>query len=104
MEGIIKVTPEQLISTANEFSTVGTTVNNLTSEMTNTVNSLNQVWEGDAAKAYNTKFKGLEDDIQKLNSMIQEHVKDLTAMAQVYQNAEKASIDEINTLSSDVII
>lgn len=103
MEGILKVTPEKLISTATEFSQKGTTVNNLTTEMTNLVTSLSSVWLGDAATAYTNKFKGLESDIQKLNKMIQEHAKDLNDMATVYANVEKASVDEINGLSNNVI-
>ena len=34
MEGILKVSPEQLTSAASEFSAYGTTVRNITSEMT----------------------------------------------------------------------
>jgi WXG100 family type VII secretion target len=104
MEGILKVTPEKLISTSSEFSQKGTAVSNLTTEMTSLVTGLSSVWLGDAASAYTQKFKGLDSDIQKLNKMIQEHSKDLSEMAKVYTQAEKASVDEINTLSSSVII
>ncbi|BCN29972.1 WXG100 family type VII secretion target [Anaeromicropila herbilytica] len=103
MEGILKVTPEKLISTSTEFSQKGTTVSNLTTEMTNLVTGLSSVWLGDAASAYSQKFKGLDSDIQKLNKMIQEHSKDLNDMATVYTQAEKASVDEINTLQNNVI-
>lgn len=104
MTGILKVTPEQLVSTANEFQSIGNTVQSLTSEMTNTVTGLSNIWEGEAATAYVAKFNGLQDDIQRLHAMITEHVNDLTEMANVYGNAEKSDIDEIATLSSDVII
>lgn len=104
MTGILKVTPEQLISTANEFQSIGTTVRNLTSEMTNIVTGLSGIWEGEAATAYVTKFNGLQDDIERLHAMITEHVTDLNEMANVYSTAENADLDEIATLSSDVII
>lgn len=104
MEGNILVTPEELIATAGEFSTQGTTIANLTSEMTNKVTSLSSAWEGDAATAYINKFKGLEDDIQKMIRMVNEHVRDLQDMAAAYQQAESANIEEIGSLSSDVII
>jgi WXG100 family type VII secretion target len=104
MEGILKVSSEQLISTANEFSGIGSTVRNLTSSMTDTVNGLSSLWEGDAATAYMSKFNGLQDDIERLNGMIQEHSKDLIEMANLYANAETGSVNEIESLSSDVIV
>ena len=51
MDGIIKVTPEKLISTAEEFSTVGQNVNTLTQSMTEMVNGLSSTWTGEAANA-----------------------------------------------------
>ncbi len=104
MEGIIKVTPEQLQSTSSEFSGKGNTVANLTSQMTNLVVSLSSVWEGEASSAYVAKFRQLDDDIQKMNNMIQEHVRDLMDMAQAYIDAESQNIDAIAGLSGDVIV
>lgn len=104
MEGTIKVKPEKLISTASDFQSKGNQIQNLTNEMMNLVKGLNSVWEGDAAKAYIQKFTGLQDDIQKMNRMIKEHVTDLTEMARVYKEAEKANVNEASGLSSDVIV
>lgn len=104
MEGTLKVTPEQLEATAGEFAAKGTTVGNLTSEMTQLVEGLASVWEGEAATAYTTKFRQLDDDIQKMVRMIQEHSEDLNEMARVYREAETANQDEITGLAGDVII
>lgn len=104
MEGTLRVTPEQLEAAAGEFSAKGTTVSNLTSQMTQLVEGLGSVWEGEAATAYTAKFRQLDDDIQKMNRMIQEHSKDLTEMARVYREAENANQEEIAGLAGDVII
>lgn len=104
MEGILKVTPEQLISTAGEFQAKGNTIGTLTQEMMTLVTGLNSVWEGDAATAYINKFKALEDDIQRLVNMVREHADDLTEMARVYQEAEQANVEEASGLSGDVIV
>ena len=104
MEGTLKVTPEQLVSTANEFSTCGTTVRNITASMTEIVNGLSAAWSGEDASAYVTKFKGLQDDIERIHTMIQEHVNDLNEMAKNYTNATSANISDIDALSSDVIV
>ncbi len=103
MEGIIRVSPEQLISTAGEFSNQGSSISALTGEMMQLVTGLSSVWEGEAATAYMTKFKGLEDDIQRMIRMVQEHASDLEEMASVYTQSDKTGADEASGLLSDVI-
>lgn len=103
MEGTLKVSSEQLISTASEFENKGTTVANLTNEMMNIVTGLAGVWEGEAATTYINRFKELSDDILKMNNMIKEHVTDLNEMANVYQQAERANEEIATGLRGDVI-
>lgn len=103
MEGIIKVEPQKLISTAEEFGTTGGQIRTLTEQMVSTVDSLKATWEGEASAAYSTKFHQLEDDMQKMHRMIEEHVKDLNEMAQAYMDAEKQNMETANSLAGDVI-
>ena len=104
MQGIIKVSPQLLMNTATEFGNNGTNISNLTTSMMDLVVGLASNWEGEAATAYITKFKGLEDDIQKMLRMIQEHSSDLEEMAQIYQNADDANASDANGLSDNVIV
>lgn len=104
MEAILKVTPEQLINTANEFSAVGSTVCNLTTSMMEKMTNLSGVFESEEATAYIAKARGLEDDIEKMNGMIREHVNDLNEMAQRYISANTSNASLIDSLSSDVIV
>jgi WXG100 family type VII secretion target len=103
--GILKVTPEKLLSTASSFEGTGTTVNNLTQQMTSIVTSLSgQVWSGEAATAYLNKFNGLQDDMNRIYKMIKEHSDDLSSMAKIYINEEKKNVELANSLASDVIV
>jgi len=104
MEGILKVNPEQLTCTASEFSSCAASVRNITAELTSIVSSLSSVWEGEDATAYSAKFNGLQDDIERIHAMIQEHVTDLNEMAKGYSGAITGNLTEIEGLSSDVII
>lgn len=104
MNGILRVEPQQLISTASEFSNQGSTISNLTSQMVSLVTGLSSAWEGDAATAYINKFKGLEDDIQRMIAMVNEHASDLEEMASIYMEADAANADLANGLVSDVIV
>ena len=52
-QGILKVTPEKLQATASSFESTGSSVNNLTQQMTSIVTGLSgQIWSGEAATAY----------------------------------------------------
>lgn len=103
MEGTLRVDPQKLISTADEFGTTGGQVKSLTDRMLSIVDSLKAVWEGDAATTYNTKFHQLEDDMNRMYRMIDEHVKDLNEMAQRYIEAENINTETGNSLAGDVI-
>lgn len=103
MEGILRVTPDKLISTANEFNATGAQVRSLTQNMLDTVNSMQTVWQGEAASAYQTKFNSLQDDMEKMNRMIEEHVRDLNEMAVNYRQAEAVNTENSNALSGDII-
>lgn len=103
MEGIIKVAPEKLIAAAGEFSSKASTVSTLTSSMTQLAAGLSSAWEGEASAAYIGKFNSLEDDIQKMISMIREHADDLQEMARLYQEADQYGLDQAGSLPADVI-
>lgn len=104
MENILKVTPEQLINTSNEFSSIGSTVCNLTSSMMEKMTNLAGIFESEEATQYIAKARGLEDDIERMNGMIREHVNDLNDMAQKYISANTSNASLIDSLSSDVIV
>lgn len=103
MTGTIKVSPEKLMQASAEFSSEGSNIAALTSEMVNIASSLASVWEGDASTAYIAKFKSLESDIQVMNRMIQEHTNDLQQMAELYVSAETANIEDASALASGII-
>lgn len=103
MTGTIKVSPDKLTQTAEEFRTEGSRMNSLVSQMINMVGSMNSTWEGEAATAYTNKFRSLENDLQVLNRMIQEHVNDLTQMANLYRTTEQDNASDASALSSGII-
>lgn len=103
MTGILRVTPEKLISTAQSFSATAGTVQNLTTSMLSTVDSLNSTWAGEAATAYYSKAHSLQESINKMIRMINEHSTDLQAMAQAYQEAERTNQEKAAALKTDVV-
>lgn len=105
MTGVIKVSTDKLRSTATAFSNTGKAIQTLTTQMTQTVNALSgETFSGEAATAYRKKFNDLQDDINRMIRMINEHVSDLNEMAAEWDRTEGANVSKAGTLSSDVII
>jgi len=103
--GYLRVDPSVLQTTASSFEATASTVTNLTEQMTSIVTSLTgQIWSGEAATAYVTKFNGLQDDMNRIYKMIKEHSDDLISFAQQYSSAESANTELANSLVSDVIV
>lgn len=103
MEGILKVTPEKLRSASGEFSGTNNTIKSITDDMMSLINSLKGSWQGEASEAFSAKFGQLQDDMEKMHRMINEHVTDLQDMATEYEKAENANMETSNALAGDVI-
>ena len=106
MADVLKVTPETLRNTAGQFESQGSTIKSYTDGMTNIIaNQISaDIWSGEAATAYKSKFNGLQDDITRLHKMVQDHSKKLQEIANEYINAEKQNQQASANLSSDVIV
>lgn len=104
MEGYLKVTPEKLMSSSEEFGANATNMSNLTSEMMALVQSLKGIWQGEASGAYQNKFSSLQTDMDKLYRMIMEHSSDLSEMARGYAEAETANSEKGNSMTANVVV
>ena len=103
MSTMIRVTPEKLNSTAGEIKNIQSNVLNITSQMTQTVQGMSSDWTGDASSQYIQRFTGLQDDMQRISSMLNEHVTDLQTMSTTFAQAETAAANISSALASDVI-
>ena len=88
MEGILKVTPDVLITKAGDFSAKAGEVKGIHDQMLSRIQSLNSTWTGEAASSYASKFKALEASMNRINAMIMEHSRDLQEMAEEYNRTE----------------
>lgn len=105
MQGTLKVTPERLTQGAEVFKSNATNIASITTEMTNLVTGLaTNVWQGEASTAFISKFKMLDDDIQKLIGMVNEHSNDLIEMANTYRSTENSNEELTDSLDIDVIL
>ncbi len=103
MEGTLLVDPQQLKNTSTSFSNRGKSVTSITSSMITMVESLKSAFEGEAGSAYINKFKSLQEDMNKINNKIQEHVTDLADMASNYEQTENANTQANSAMQSNYL-
>lgn len=103
MEATLLVTPEQLQSTASNFSAKATQVKALHDSMIEKVNALASSWTGAASEAYANKFNALKGSMETIHNMIQEHVKDLNAIAEQYLSAESQAAAAASDLPASTL-
>ena len=104
LSGYLKVTPAEL---KRQSSAVSTAVKNIQSRFTNIeegVRRSSSYWNGDAADAFRSVYEGYKDEIAEIISRLSEHIVDLERMAGVYEEAESAAEEIIESLPSDVIV
>ena len=103
MANIIKVETGKLRSAASQFSSTSTQIKNATNAMTQAINQLSgAVWSGEAASSYIKQFTGLNDEIQKIDKMLQEHVQDLQDIATEYDRAESENRQTASSLTNNL--
>ena len=103
MEANLRVTPEKLKNKSQEFNASDRQVQSLTQQMLDIVGQLNGTWAGEAASAYYTKLKGMNNDMQKLHRMINEHTTDLSEIATTYQQSEQRAVQAASSLKVNTI-
>lgn len=102
MDYTLLVTPEEMISTAQECETVGTNISNTMTQIKSVVDGLRSVHEGDSATAYNMQFHKLDGDVETMNQRIHKHVDELQEIANLFLTEEKRNVDETAGLPKGV--
>jgi len=100
----LKVTAEELRQAAGDFDQKNANIETITNNMLSLITDISgDVWSGDAATAYKSKFAGLADDIGALCSDLKEKSADLQEIAIEYERAENENLETANALNSNLI-
>ena len=100
----IRVTPEQLKAKALSMGESAKMIQDLTQSMTSTVTAVSgNIWSGNAQASYVAKFNQLQQDVNNVIKLVNNHVSHLNSIATEYESAEAKNIAAVNKLSSKVI-
>ena len=100
---MFRVSSSELRQKAEQLEQMNTQFKSAVESLGNQEQSLAAMWEGEAQKAYASRFKALDGDMAQIQLKINEHVTDLNEMAETYKRAETFNTTNINGLSSDYI-
>ncbi len=100
---VIKVDYADLDKAASDFNADLGEVKKITANMLKTINDAGSIWTGEAATSYIGKFNKLQDDMEKMHHMIDEHVSDLKEMSEKYKRAEEQNAQMASKLKEDVL-
>ena len=104
MDNVLKVTPEKLMETAEEFRNTEAGIRGITQEMISLVDGFKPIWQGEAATGFSARFSTLSEDMNRLYTFIRTHADDLTEMANEYRLAEEESQSLAQSLDVEAVI
>ncbi len=88
-----RVTPQQMMNTASELETLGTTYSNTIKAIDDARNQLNGQWESDANREFNRVCQEYETDMQKILELIGKYRESLKTIAKNYADAEQRNVE-----------
>lgn len=100
---VIKVDYADLDKAASDFNLRLGEVKKITNNMLKAINDAGSIWTGEAATKYIGKFNKLQDDMEKMHNMINEHITDLKEMSKQYKSAEEQNAQMASKLKEDVL-
>ena len=103
MADVIKVSPEQLKSTASSLETIGKSIKKTTGQMLTLITGISQnVWSGEASSSFISKFRGLQGDITQMCKRLDDQSVHLDTIAREYQTTEEANKAAAATLHNNL--
>ena len=98
MADVLKVTPEELQNTANQFKSYQQTLQTAYLQMSNAVRSLDTTWNGEASEQFKTQFDSMYKNLEQTEQKMTDAVDELMKAFDIYTEAENSIKGQIDTL------
>ena len=87
---IIQVTPEVLISKANEVRSLKAQHDDTMAKLRSLILALNETWKGEAQDAFVAKFEGMQNSFTSFSEMLEGYAKLMDTAARELQNTDQS--------------
>ena len=98
MADVLKVTPEELKNTAQQFKTEQNNMQTAYTAMSTAVNNLQSTWTGEASQQFKTQFESLYKNLSQSEQKMADAVDELTKAAGVYEEVENSIKSTVSQL------
>ena len=100
----VKVSPEVLITQAEEVRRLGNDMRNRFQVLENTMARTRGYWIGEAGELHRKLYEEQKDNVDQMLRRLLEHPDDLLAISENYKAAEKTNVASATVLDADVIV
>ncbi len=98
MADILKVTPEELQATANQFKSYQSNLQTAYLTMSDAVRSLDTTWNGEASEQFKAQFDAMYKNLSQTEEKMNDAIEELLQAHDIYQEAEDAIKGQVDTL------
>lgn len=98
MADILKVTPEELQSTASQFKNYQTTLQIAYLTMSDAVRSLTTTWTGTASSQFASQFDSMYKNLSQTEEKMNDAIDELCKAHDIFQESEDAIKGQVDSL------
>ena len=100
MADVLKVTPEELQSTANQFKNYQNELKIAYLTMSNSVRTLDGTWNGEASEQFKSQFESMYKNLEQTEQKMTDAIDELLKAHDIYQEAENAIKGQVDALDT----
>ena len=98
MADVLKVTPEELQNTANQFKGYQGNLQTAYLQMSDAVRSLDTTWNGEASEQFKAQFDGMYKNLSQTEQKMGDAIDELLKAHDIYEEAENAIKGQVDAL------
>ncbi|MGF2617794.1 WXG100 family type VII secretion target [Rossellomorea vietnamensis] len=95
MSGIIRVTPAELISMSNRYTSESSQVGEQISRLDNMISELEGMWEGESSRAFAEQYQTLRPSFLQMQQLLEDISMQLNSTAKSLEDADAQIANQI---------
>lgn len=95
MSGIIRVTPAELISMSNRYSSESSQVGEQVSRLDTMIRELESMWEGESSRAFSEQYQSLRPSFIQMQQLLEDISTQLNSTAKALEDADQQIAGQI---------
>ncbi|MGE8081303.1 WXG100 family type VII secretion target [Peribacillus loiseleuriae] len=95
MSGIIRVTPAELESMSNRYTSESNQVGDQITRLNTMISELESVWEGEASRAFSEQYDALKPSFVQMQNLLEDISRQLKSTARALADADHQIASQI---------